>query len=167
MGNRNPRKTRSHKTTVKTSPEFADSPAFNAAEPKHNGVCPVQLSDMSPVCTRREPPHSCGGGALQRSDTASPITMRFSAGLFLANPLKGFRRKLPTSRSKLSHHPIGRVSDFSARRFPPTPLQFPQIHTRRSAKYLSNESPVPLTNDINTIILFLQSAVLARGASSR
>jgi hypothetical protein len=35
---------------------------------------------------RWQPPHSCGGGALQRSEKASPLRMRFSAGHFGASP---------------------------------------------------------------------------------
>ena len=39
---------------------------------------------------RWEPPHSCGGGALQRSEIATPHWMRFSAGPFGASPSSSF-----------------------------------------------------------------------------
>ena len=43
-------------------------------EPHSSGGCEV---------FRWEPPHLCGGGALQRSDTGSVFDLRFSAGLSL------------------------------------------------------------------------------------
>ena len=45
-----------------------------------SGMCPVQSVRHVPVCTWWQPPRLCGGGALQRSETASHSTMRFSAG---------------------------------------------------------------------------------------
>jgi len=41
---------------------------------------------LGAVAVRWEPPHSCGGGALQRSETTSPLKKRFSAGHFAGNP---------------------------------------------------------------------------------
>jgi len=42
---------------------------------------------------RWQPPHSCGGGALQRSEKTSPLRMRFSAGQFEASPSGSSTRK--------------------------------------------------------------------------
>ena len=49
-------------------------PGAIAGEPAH--------SIPGAVAVRWEPPHSCGGGALQRSEQALPLSMRFSAGQF-------------------------------------------------------------------------------------
>ena len=46
---------------------------------------PPQTSQGA-FAVRREPPHSCGGGALQRSEKASQLMMRFSAGPFGPSP---------------------------------------------------------------------------------
>jgi hypothetical protein len=43
-------------------------------------------SSPGALAVRWEPSHSCGGGALQRSEKASPLRMRFSAGQFGASP---------------------------------------------------------------------------------
>jgi len=53
---------------------------------------PAQASPGA-FAVRREPPHSCGGGALQRSEEASPSKMRFSAGQFAASPSSRPTRK--------------------------------------------------------------------------
>ena len=53
-------------------------PGAIAGEPAH--------SIPGAVAVRWEPPHSCGGGALQRSEQALPLSMRFSAGDFGASP---------------------------------------------------------------------------------
>ena len=45
------------------------------------------------VAVRWQPPHSCGGGALQRSEKASPLMMRFSVGHFGASPSSDCIRK--------------------------------------------------------------------------
>ena len=53
---------------------------------KFGGRWERRNSSPGAVAVRWEPPHSCGGGALQRSEKASPIRMRFSAGHFGASP---------------------------------------------------------------------------------
>jgi hypothetical protein len=82
------------------SPLIRCQPPHSVRESRSITECArSNLSDMSPVGTRWQPPHSCVRGALQRSDTASPITTRFCAWLFLAN-------------SKSTHCPFAHVSDF-------------------------------------------------------
>ncbi len=76
-----------------------------------------------PPVVRWEPPHSCGGGALQRSEKASPSRMRFSAGPFGASPSSSSISELSNPINRFPHAARNPVQSNRGLQRPPKPSE--------------------------------------------
>jgi len=141
------------------------SPRIHARKPLPRVGAPAFT--LGSLCRGRQLPHSCGGGALQRSEKSVFLAMRFSAGHFgasqssrsilelgLSNPISNLGHYQAATQSvtnspKLSHSGNNTLlltyTLTNASLYPALPLSLDKIWRRKSAPEKDHQQAAPQT----------------------